>query len=134
MPAAAVLVVELVGVVQREDRVDESPREKDREARRDRAHPGPGPRWPGAGERGENGGQTRERGRHRAREDGDLSLVLLGGPLAYSTDVRIGHGLEGEDQIEPDADVPADQETGRRPQVGQPGEDRHHDTDRHRDK
>src|SRR5206468_3598408 len=83
--AADGFVVELVGVVQREDRVDECPGQQDREGgEHDVGRPAAGP----GAELGEDSAEARQRRHHRQHQDGQLPLVLHRGAVADTVDVR----------------------------------------------
>src|SRR5262249_38483971 len=60
-----------------------------------------------------DGRETGHRRDYREHEDGELALVLLGGSALDDLDVRAGHHEEGEDQVNRDGGVPANEDAGR---------------------
>jgi len=71
----------------------------------------------GGAELGENGGEARQRRRHRTRQDRELSLVLLSGIAADAPDVGGRDQVEREAEVERDRDVPAGEQPRREPPV-----------------
>src|SRR4029077_1971404 len=94
----AVLYIELVRVMQREDRVDERPRQHDGDDREREVR-----RLAGGllgAELGREGAESRERRAGGEDEELDAVFVEHRGPPADAGDVRLGHGLESEREIE----------------------------------
>src|SRR2546427_2977387 len=76
-PAACALVVELVSVVQREDRVDKCPGQHDGDGREDEIHRLAAPATArGGAELGEDRGEARQRRGGGQYQDGECSFVL----------------------------------------------------------
>jgi hypothetical protein len=86
------------------------------------------PRPAGAGAQlGDDGAQARRRRCHGEHEDDELPLVLQGGAAADALDVGADHQLDCEHQVQPEADVPADEQAGGRRPARRDGRCRAHD-------
>src|SRR5882757_3527194 len=106
---AVILVVILMRVVQREDRVRECPRQEDRDGGEEEVG-GAAHASAGAAEQREDGDQARECGDRSQNQDSKLAFILQSRPSAHAMDVGLGHRMECEHEIKPGADVPADEQ------------------------